>query len=129
MKVPMEHGEYPLGSYKIRFARFTPLGWEMRGSWMRAIVTNQRVVFMPDVLEDTQAAHSPTSIARMEMRLAWNVCLGRRDGAILALQNGQLVYLYVEWSQGAKLVRDIHEMLAPPVQPRILPRMTHSAKL
>jgi hypothetical protein len=93
---------------------------------MRALVTNQRLVFMPDEPHDARAPQSPTSIERTDIRLAWSVALGRRDGAIIALGNGQLVYLFIEWSQGAKLVRDIREMLTPPVQPRILPRLPHT---
>lgn len=126
MKVPLQRGEYPLGRYKIRFARFTSHGWEERGSWMRALVTNQRVVFVPDDQEDTRTAQSPASIDRSEILRTWNVCLGKRDGAILALTNNQLLYLYIDWSQGAKLVRDIQEMLTPPIQPRILPRIPHN---
>ncbi len=123
MKVPLQRGEYPLGRYKVRFARFTTHGWEERSAWMRALVTNQRVVFMPDDSQDARAALSPTTIESHDIVRVWNVCLGKRDGAIVALSNGQLLYLFIEWSQGAKLVRDIHEMLTPPVQPRILPHL------
>lgn len=122
MKLPLERGEYPLGRYKTRFAHFTLQGWEARGPWMRAIVTNQRLVFMPDDPTNPQAAASPAAMKHNDIVRAWNVCLGRRDGAIIALKSGKLLYLYIEWSQGSKLVRDISEMLTPPVQPRILPR-------
>lgn len=119
MSETMQQGEYHLGRYRVRFARFTSLGWDTHGPWMRATVTNRRVIFFPDEATDdtTPLTLTPNSIARV-----WNVALGRRDGMIIALKSGQLMYLFVDWSQGARLSRDIGELLTPPLQPHIMPR-------
>ena len=120
MKTSLEQGEYQLGRYKVRYAKFSGLGWGNHGPWMRILVTNRRLIILPDDVRDSQAT---AIIARNEIGRVWNVCLGKRDGVILALTNGQLLYFFIDWSQGAKLVNDIREMLTPPLQPSITPRL------
>lgn len=118
MDYQLHQGEYMLGRYKIRFVHFTSLGWDTIGGWMRAIVTNRRLLFLPeDAYEVAPAAIDAADIARV-----WHVGLGNRDGLIVGLRGGQLIYMFVEWSQGTRLSRDIREMIAPPIQPRIHPR-------
>jgi hypothetical protein len=120
MNTSLQLGEYQLGRYKARYARFSRLGWDDNGPWMRVLVTNRRVILLAD---DVRDSHAATIIGRSEMVRVWNVCLGKRDGVILALTSGQLLYFFVDWSQGAKLVSDIREMLTPPLQPSITPRV------
>lgn len=120
MNTSLQQGEYQLGRYKARYAKFSGLGWDNNGPWMRVLVTNRRVILLAD---DARDAHATSVIGRSDIARVWNVCLGKRDGVIMALTNGQLLYLFVDWSQGAKLVSDIHEMLTPPLQPSITPRI------
>jgi hypothetical protein len=86
---------------------------------MRLIVTNRRLLLLPDNPRDPL---SPLDMSETDIVRVWNVCLGRRDGIIMALASGRLLYLFVDWSQGSKLVTDIREMLTPPLNPRIAPR-------
>lgn len=118
----LQQGEYRLGRYRVRFARFTSLGWDTQGPWMRAIVTNRRLIFVP---EDAASDVAPLEIAPGGIVRTWNVCLGRRDGLIIALKSGQMLYMFVDWGQGARLGRDMRELLTPPLQPRITPRTPH----
>lgn len=120
MDTSLQLGEYQLGRYKARYAKFSGLGWDNNGPWMRILVTNRRLIVLAD---DVRDSHVTTAITRSEIGRVWNVCLGKRDGVILALTNGQLLYFFVDWSQGAKLVSDIREMLTPPLQPSITPRV------
>jgi hypothetical protein len=122
MNETLHHDEYRLGRYRVRFARFTTLGWDAQGPWMRAVVTNRRVMFLPDEAGSDAAPLEmmPGAIARV-----WNVGLGRRDGLIIALKTGEMLYLFIDWGQGPRLSRDLRELLTPPLQPRIAPRAPH----
>lgn len=120
MNESLQQGEYRLGRYRARFARFTTLGWETQGPWMRAVVTNRRLLFIP---EDGSVA--PLEFAAGSIARTWNVALGRRDGLIIALKSGELLYLFIDWGQGPRLGRDLRELLTPPLQPRIAPRAPH----
>lgn len=118
--VTLQIGEYQINRYTVRFARFTSRGWSTTSPWMRLLVTNRRLVFMPD---DIKGGASEYRIERSKIRRCWNAAMGRRAGIILELHTGELIHMYVEWSQGDKLVKDIVEMLAQPAQPRITPRL------
>jgi hypothetical protein len=122
MNENLQQGEYRLGRYRVRFARFTSLGWDTQGPWMRAVVTNRRLVFTP---EDAASQIAPLELPPGSIARIWNVCLGRRDGLIIALKTGQMLYLFIDWSQGARLGRDLRELLTSPLQPRIAPRAPH----
>lgn len=119
METKLQQGEYQIGRYKVRYAEFSGLGWCENGPWMRMAVTNRRLLFLPD---DPRDSIGLNMIERSHITQVWNVCLGRRDGVILALRDGKLVYLFIEWAQGGKLTNDIREMLTPPLQPSITPR-------
>jgi hypothetical protein len=113
----MNQLENQLGRYKVQHVKFIDGQWRPYGPWMRLIVTNQRVILFPDHAVQ-QAKHLvlyPQMIARV-----WSICLGKRDGAIMALRSGELLYFYVHWSESTKLIRDIHLMLRPaPRQPAL----------
>jgi hypothetical protein len=119
MNTVLEPGEYQLGGYQVQFVDWNGGEWRGAGFWLRAIVTNRRLLVFPDTrrsLEQTRTI-KPEDIARV-----WNLCLGRRDGVLVILKDGRRFYLLVDWSQGGKLARDLNELLAPPLKPRILPR-------
>ncbi len=120
MDTALQQGEFQLGRYKVRYADFTKVGWNARGPWMRAIITNRRLILIPD---DVHNPVEPCVINGKTILYVWHVCLGTRDGMILSLSNGQLIYLFVDWAQGPHLVKDLREMITPPAQPRISPRM------
>jgi hypothetical protein len=117
----LEVGEYPLGSYKVQYVTWTNGEWCGNGYWLRALVTNRRLlVFAENGIRSSKVeAITPADVTKV-----WNVCLQGRDGIMVALKDDRRLYLLVDWSQGSKLVRDINNMLATPVKPRIVPRLT-----
>ncbi len=100
--------EKHLGRYKVQYVKFDTGEWRPYGPWMRVIVTNQRLIFFPDHAPQhaRQLVIYPQMIARV-----WSSCLGKRDGGVIALNSGQLLYFYVHWSESSKLIRDINRML------------------
>ncbi len=112
--------EYPFGYYKVQRVAWDHGEWQDAGYWLNAVVTNHRLIIFPgtDQNGDIQDAFQPVDI-----RKVWNVCLKGRDGIMIALRNGKRVYMVVDWSQGNRLVKDLNEMLTPPITPRIMPRL------
>lgn len=116
----LETGEFQYGSYKIQYVEWDEGEWSGSGYWLRAVVTNRRLLVYPEV--EDQRRHSAT-IPRAEIVKVWNVSLKGRDGIYLRLNDDRCLYMLVDWSQGSKLVRDIEKMLVPPARPRITPRV------
>ncbi len=115
-----ETGEYELGRYKVQYVEWKDGEWSGTGYWLRAVVTNHRLLVFPEKGPQDQDVEIiyPDHITR-----AWNVCLRGRDGLMVELNDYRRLYMLVDWSQGGKLVRDINEMLTPPAKPRIAPRL------
>lgn len=122
----LDQGEYQLGCYLVRFARWTTRGWAGGGPWLRALVTNQRLLI---ISEAGEPRYSPISIAAPDIMKIWSVSLGRRSGVIVLLKKRRLLYFLVDWGQGSKLVADVREMLAPPAQPRIVPHIPKNSAI
>jgi hypothetical protein len=122
----LEQGEYELGCYLVQYARWTKSGWDSGGPWLRAVVTNHRLLI---AAEGSRPYLSPISIAPADIVKIWNVSLGRRNGVILLLKKRRLLYFLVDWGQGSKLVADVKEMLAPPVKPRIAPHVPDGSRI
>jgi len=116
-----EAGEYELGGYKVQFVEWIAGEWHGTGYWLRAIVSNHRLLVFPE-----RNTHSVESIMPDQITRVWNVCLQGRDGLMVELNDHRRLYMLVDWSQGGKLARDINEMLTPRAQPRIAPRLPHS---
>ena len=114
----LQAGEYSINRYTVRFARFTSRGWNTNGPWMRLVVTNRRLMFLPN---DQHSANTYL-IERPKLHRCWNAAMGRRNGIIIELHDGELIHMYVDWAQGDKLVKDIREMMSQPTKPRITPR-------
>jgi hypothetical protein len=106
----LESQEHLLGRYKVRQARFSRDGWSPRGPWLRLLVSNYRLIFLSD---DPQGEAQSRSIAPHNIAGVWSVGLGKRDGGIIALHSGGLLYFYVDWSESPKLMRDIQAMMRP----------------
>jgi len=115
-----EAGEYQLGRYKVQFVEWMDGEWCGTGYWLRAIVTNQRLLVYPEQNAVNTEIITPDKITR-----AWNVCLRGRDGLMVELNDLRRLYMLVDWSQGGKLAKDINEMLTPRAHPRIAPRLAH----
>ncbi|MBZ0309974.1 MAG: hypothetical protein K8I82_28180 [Anaerolineae bacterium] len=115
----LESGEYLLGHYKVQPANWSNGEWFGNGQWLRAMVTNRRLL----IASEPQRYDKPEAIAPTDILRVWNLCLGRRDGVMVVLRDGRRLYMLVDWSQGNKLVRDINEMIAPPLKPHIIPRL------
>lgn len=101
--------EKQLGRYKVRFTKFTAGHWHVYGPWMRVIVTSQRLIVLPDDVQREDA--TPLVIPAENIARVWSIGLGRRDGGVIALRSGTLLYFYVEWSQSVRLMRDVGKML------------------
>jgi hypothetical protein len=101
--------ERSLGRYRVQHVKFERGGWQTDGPWLRLIVTDQRLVVLPD--DPRQQDIEPLVIWRHAIARAWSVGLGKRDGGVIALHSGDLLYFYVDWSQSARLIRDINSML------------------
>lgn len=119
----LQQGEQYLGRYKVRFARFGRGGWQSFGPWMRAMVTDRRLIVLPD---EAQAEREPMVIASRSIDRVWQACLGKRDGGIIQLHSGELLYFYVEWSEAARLVKDLKLMVGVRVTPSA--RLTGNSK-
>jgi len=117
----LESGEYLLGNYKVKPANWMNGEWFGSSRWIRAMVTNRRLLLTPEVHRFDQ----PEAIIPGDIFRVWNLCLGRRDGVMVALRDGRRLYMLVDWSQGSKLARDINELIAPPLKPHIAPRLQH----
>lgn len=123
MDIMLETGEYLIGRYKVRIASFTRWGWQGDDTaWMHAHITNHRLLLLPEAPTDPHATQSPLAFTAQDLKSVWNACLGRRDGVIIERSNGQLLHLLVHWSQGAKMARDLKEILVPLITPRISPQ-------
>jgi hypothetical protein len=120
MKDMLETGEYLLGRYKVQYMGWMNGEWQGEGYWQRALVTNRRLLVYP---ETAQHFGFTDAVMPGEIVKAWNLSMGRRDGILLLLKDKRRLYLLVDWSQGHKLVRDINDLLRPPVRPRIVPRL------
>jgi hypothetical protein len=120
MKNPfLELGEIEFGGYKVQTVEWIDGEWTGTGLWLRAIVTNRRLLVFPEIGDQLQ---NPLTYAPSEIMKAWNVSLRGRDGIMVLLSDGRHLYMLVDWSQGSKLVKDINQMLLPPIKPRISPR-------
>ncbi len=106
-------GEQQRGRYRVRFTRFSRGGWHTYGPWMRVLVTDQRLIILPD--EVRQQEQAPLVIAAGDIAHVWSVGLRKRDGGVLELKNGTLLYFYVDWSQSGRLIQDIRAMIRPAV--------------
>jgi hypothetical protein len=116
----LEPDEYPFGYYKIQVVEWEEGDWNETGYWLNAIITNRRFMIFLGV---NDAMLAQKVLQPLDIRKVWNVCLKGRDGVMIALKDGKRMYMLVDWSQGNKLVKDLNEMLTPPVKPRILPRL------
>jgi hypothetical protein len=107
----LQSGEFSIGRYRIRFARFSKGSWRTQGDWMRLIVTNRRLILLPD--EVKQENTFPMVISASNIAQVWSMGLGKRDGGVLELNGGELLYFFVELSQSNRLMRDIRTLLRP----------------
>ena len=113
MSQVFQTGEHQVGRYRVQFARFSEGGWQTQGPWMRVIITNRRLIVLPD--EVRREDPTPLVIPARDVVRVWSVGLGKRDGGVIELSSGDLLYFYVDWSQSARLVRDIRAMIQPRV--------------
>ena len=111
MSYLLQSGEFSVGRYKIRFARFSKGSWRAQGDWMRLIITNRRLILLPD--QATQENSSPMVIPASNIAQVWSMGLGKRDGGVIELDGGELLYFFVELTQSNRLMRDIRALLRP----------------
>jgi hypothetical protein len=120
LKKLLQLGEYALNFYNVQYVHWQDDEVRGNGFWLKAVVTNRRVLIFPDShfrAGNADVIH-PSDIVRV-----WNVCLRGRDAIMLMLRDGRRLYMLVDWSQGSKLARDINSMLTPAAKPRISPRL------
>jgi hypothetical protein len=116
----LEPDEYAFGYYKVQRVEWEHGEWHETGYWLNAVVTNRRLLMYP---APRAASKTRKILQPLDIRKVWNVCLKGRDGIMIALLDGRRLYMLVDWSQGNKLVKDLNQMLSPPITPRILPRL------
>lgn len=116
----LEQDEYPVASYKVQYVEWLHDDWIGRGDWLEAVITNHRLLLLPP---KNALRGKPETIQYADIAKVWNLCLRKRDGVLVRLKSGQHLYLYVEWSQGNKLVNHLRERIAPTRTPRILPHL------
>lgn len=116
----LEPGEFQYGTYKVQYVEWLNDEWTGTGFWLRAAVTNRRLMVFPEmgVYPQDYDTINPSDIMKV-----WNVSLQGRDGILIRLRDNRCLHLLVDWSQGSKLVRDIDMMLMTPIKPRISPRL------
>lgn len=120
-----EQGEYQLGSYRVQFAHMTNTGWSGTGPWMRAILTNRRFLLIPVTsLDNTDKPQKATIIHLADVAKVWMACLGLHSGIMLTLNSGHHLHLFVDWSEGRRMMREMQASLAN-FPPRISPRHAH----
>jgi hypothetical protein len=116
----LEPDEHPIATYTVQYVHWSNDNWIGRGDWLQAVVTNHRLLLIPS---ENSLRGKVEAIRYQEINHVWNLCLGTRDGVLVRFKNRQHLYLYVDWSQGNKLVHHLNERITPPPQPRILPRL------
>jgi hypothetical protein len=109
-------GESVLGDYHVRLARHGDEGWCGVGPRLSAVVTNERLLLMPQ----TFRPYPPASIPRRYVDGVWNVGLGRRDGVRVSLSLGYQLYMLVSWGHGNKFAGDL-KLMVKPKQTRLAP--------
>jgi hypothetical protein len=98
-------GEYPIGQYSVRLAIMSRVGWTENGPRLRALVTNRRLILIPDGMTQLK----PASIPVEQIKRAWSLTLGKRDGMMISLKLGHSIYLFVE--QGSDITQDLGTLL------------------
>lgn len=107
----LEQGEYPIERYRVKVTELIDSGWAVKIPWWRAFITNRRLILIPEATKKC----SPTSIPLNDIVHVWNVGLGRLDGVVFSLTNGERLHMIVDWNQGRRFMRDTLRVLeAPP---------------
>jgi hypothetical protein len=109
----LQSGEFSVGRYKIRFARFSKGSWRTQGNWMRLLVTNRRLILLPENVQ--QKDSFPMAIAAANIVQVWSMGLGKRDGGVIELKGGELLYFFVDLAQSTHLMQDVRALLQPAV--------------
>jgi hypothetical protein len=112
-------GEFQYGMYTVQLVDWINERWTSCGPWMRAVVTNHRLMIFPEMgrYPEDYDVLLPNQIFK-----SWNVSLQGRDGIMIRLQDNRCLHMLVDWGQGSKLVHDLYQMMYSPVSPRIHPR-------
>lgn len=111
MSYLLQLGEFSVGRYKIRFAHFAQGSWHAQGRWMHLLVTNRRLLLLPE--NPQQKDIYPMVIPAANIVQVWSMGLGKRDGGVIELKGGELLYFFVEMSQSTHLTRDVRALLKP----------------
>jgi hypothetical protein len=107
----LEEGEYPIERYRVKVTELIDSGWAVNIPWWRAFITNRRLILIPEATKQC----SPTIIPLNDIVHVWNVGLGRLDGVVFSLTNGERLHMIVDWNQGRRFTRDTLRVLeAPP---------------
>jgi hypothetical protein len=117
----LESDEFAYGGYKVQYVTWNDQQreWIGTGFWLRAVITNRRMLVFPEMGEYPRDWEIVKSA---DIRKAWSVTLQGRDGILIRLHDNRCLYMLVDWSQSSKLVKDIRKLIHPPARPRISPR-------
>lgn len=112
----LEYGEYFIERYRVQLTELMSSGWARSAPWLQTIITNRRLILMPEA----ESSSSPMVISLPDIDGVWNVGLGRRDGVVLSLKNGEKLHMLVDWNEGRRMQRDTKMVMA--LQPDYSPR-------
>lgn len=105
----MVEGEQKIGYYQVQVARLTSSGWVATVPPLNALVTNARLILLPQ----TRKPYPPASIPRTYITGITTVALSARQGVQVHLKTGYEINMYVVWSEGENFLEAARQMLTP----------------
>ncbi len=110
-QITLVPGESTLGQYQVAIVRYTASGWVPTVPPLNAVVTNFRIVLQPQ----TRRRYDPATIPSTYVMRVSEVQFGNTRGVRVALRDGLVLYLQMNWSDGDLLADAIKKMLISPV--------------
>lgn len=105
-------GECRLGRYHVAILRFTPSGWSPTTPPLKALVTNYRLMLLPQTRRQYQPAIIPSHFI---MQIS-EVEMGYHKGVKIALKNGLRLYMTVSYSEDDNhLTETVTQMMTTPL--------------
>lgn len=107
-------GEQKLGLYQVQIARLTASGWVATVPPLNALVSNARLILLPQ----TRKPYPPASLPKTYITGVIPVALSARQGVQVLLKTGYEINMYIAWSQGESFLEATRLMLMPALRAR-----------
>lgn len=105
----LKRGENVVESYRVQLTEFANTGWISEAPAIDVYITDANLILLP---ASRETDHQATVLPLDSVNRVWHVGLGRRDGVLLSLTTGERMYMFVSWTQGRRLARDIRNLVA-----------------